>query len=132
MTYYVLMENNKIVHYRGSMESLKLDCELNGISFDEENVIEVEEEPVAFNGELHFKSDVSENDLIKEQMKEKRAQAYLIEVDPITAHIQRLRDEDEPDEQRISELIQERTEKVAEIKERFPYPEESEEVNGEA
>lgn len=63
-----------------------------------------------------------------EEQKEKRAQAYLIEIDPITAHIQRLRDEAEPDEQRIAELIQERAQKVAEIQARYPYPENVESI----
>ena len=58
----------------------------------------------------------------KEEQSEKRAQAYLTEVDPITAHIQRLRDE-EPESEKIAELLAERAEKVEEIKERYPYPE---------
>lgn len=62
-----------------------------------------------------------------EEQREKRAQAYLIEVDPITAHIQRLRDEEQTPEieAEIADLITERTEKVAEIKERYPYPTEA-------
>lgn len=66
-----------------------------------------------------------------EEQKEKRSQAYLAEVDPITVHIQRLRDETEPDEEKIAELIDERAEKVAEIKARYPYPEESGAGDGE-
>ena len=58
----------------------------------------------------------------KEEQSERRAAAYLAEVDPITAHIQRLRDDD-PESEEIAELITERSEKVAEIKERYPYPE---------
>lgn len=54
-------------------------------------------------------------------LKQMRADAYLAEVDPITAHIQRLRDDD-PESEEITELITERSEKVAEIKERYPYP----------
>ena len=65
-----------------------------------------------------------------EEQKEKRALAYLAEVDPITAHIQRERDEAEPDEEKIATLIDERANKVAEIKERYPYPEESEDADG--
>ena len=68
---------------------------------------------------------------LKEQ-KVKRAQAYLLEVDPITAHIQRERDEAEPDEEKIAALIAERAAKVEEIKARYPYPEESEAGDGEA
>ena len=58
-----------------------------------------------------------------EEQKEARAEAYRQEVDPITSHIQRLRDDEEPDEEKIEELIEERAEKVNEIKERYPYPE---------
>ena len=74
-----------------------------------------------YNSEYLLKEDIPAPTL--EEQKEKRAQAYLLEIDPITAHIQRLRDEAEPNEQRIAELIAERDTKVAEIKERYPYPE---------
>lgn len=59
----------------------------------------------------------------KEDQKAKRSAIYLIEVDPITAHIQRLRDEAEADEDKIASLIAERAEKVKEIKAKYPYPE---------
>lgn len=55
-----------------------------------------------------------------EEQKQARANAYLQEVDPITAHIQRLRDE-EGSEEKIKELIEQRKQKVEEIKERYPY-----------
>ena len=58
-----------------------------------------------------------------EEQKAKRAAAYAMDVDPITAHIQRLRDEAEPDEEKIAALISERTEKVAAIREKYPYSE---------
>lgn len=73
-----------------------------------------------YQGEYLLKSDIPAPS--EEEQKEKRAQAYLTEVDPITAHIQRLRDEAEPDEEKINELLQERSLKVQEIKERYPYP----------
>lgn len=76
-----------------------------------------------YKGELRFKTEVSEQDMIRERQKEKRAQAYLVEVDPITMHIQRERDKAEPDNEKIAALIAERGIKVAEIKERYPYPE---------
>lgn len=61
-----------------------------------------------------------------EEQKAKRAQAYQVEVDPITSHIQRLRDEEQTEEivNKIAELIEERNTKVQEIKERYPYGEE--------
>lgn len=60
----------------------------------------------------------------KEEQKEKRARAYQSEVDPITSHIQRLRDEEQTEEivAEIEQLIAERTVKVEEIKTRYPYP----------
>ena len=73
-----------------------------------------------YNGEYLLKSQIPAP--TQEEQSEKRAQAYLIEVDPITAHIQRLRDE-EPESEKIAGLLAERVEKVAEIKERYPYSE---------
>ena len=58
-----------------------------------------------------------------EEQKQARANAYLQEVDPITVHIQRLRDE-EGSEEKIKELIEQRKQKVEEIKARYPYQEE--------
>ena len=58
-----------------------------------------------------------------EEQRQNRAAAYKEEVDPITAHIERLRDEAEPDEAKLSELIAERSKKVEEIKQKFPYKE---------
>ena len=60
-----------------------------------------------------------------EEQKENRARAYQAEVDPITSHIQRLRDEEQTEETiaKINELIEERNAKVEEIKERYPYME---------
>ena len=75
-----------------------------------------------YNGEFLLKSDIPAPTM--EEQEAKRAQAYLLEVDPITAHIQRERDEAEPDEEKIAALIEERNQKVQEIKERYPYPEE--------
>lgn len=61
----------------------------------------------------------------EEEQKENRARAYQAEVDPITSHIQRLRDEEQTEETiaEIAELIAERALKVEEIKQRYPYPE---------
>lgn len=60
----------------------------------------------------------------KEEQSKRREQAYTLEVDPITCHIQRLGDEEQTPEieQEIAELKTERSEKVEEIKERYPYP----------
>ena len=82
-----------------------------------------------YNGEYLLKSDIPAPTY--EEQRQKRAAAYVIKVDPITANIQRERDEPEPDEDEIAALISERAEKVAEIKAMFPYPEEEEEEGGE-
>lgn len=60
-----------------------------------------------------------------EEQSEKREQAYREEIDPITCHINRLKDEEQTPEieAEIADLITERATKVAEIKERYPYSE---------
>lgn len=60
----------------------------------------------------------------EEEQKENRAKAYQNEVDPITSHIQRLRDMEQTEEiiSKINELIEERSQKVLEIQEKYPYP----------
>lgn len=68
--------------------------------------------------------EVPEHIPTKEEQSENRARAYEAEVDPITAHIQRLRDAEQTEEvvTEIAELIAERDAKVKEIKELYPYP----------
>lgn len=63
----------------------------------------------------------------KEQIEQLRASEYQMFVDPITSHIQRLRDMEQTDEivAEINQLIEEREQKVEEIKEKYPYPEQS-------
>ena len=67
----------------------------------------------------------------KEEQRQAREEAYKAEVDPITCHINRLKDEEQtPDViAEIASLVEERKAKVEDIKQRFPYPvEETEEV----
>ena len=67
----------------------------------------------------------------KEEQQKAREEAYKAEIDPITCHINRLKDEEQTPEviAEIASLVEERKAKVEEIKSRFPYPvEESEEV----
>lgn len=75
-----------------------------------------------YNGEYLLKSEIPAP--THDEQSEKRALAYQQEVDPITAHIQRLRDAEQTEEvvAEIEALIAERDAKVAEIKERYPYP----------
>lgn len=58
-----------------------------------------------------------------EEQRQNRERAYAQEVDPITAHIQRLKDQDPVPEGKIANLIAERDAKVEEIKAKFPYSE---------
>lgn len=59
-----------------------------------------------------------------EEQKEARAEAYRVEVDPITSQISRLRDEEQTTEiiEEINELLKKRNELVKDIQERYPYP----------
>ena len=67
----------------------------------------------------------------KEEQQKAREEAYKAKVDPITCHINRLKDEEQTQEviAEIASLVEERKAKVEEIKQRYPYPvEETEEV----
>lgn len=75
---------------------------------------------VAYNGDKYVKGFAPAID--NEYQSKMREKAYEAEVDPITAHIQRLRDDD-PESEEITELISERTAKREEIKARYPYAE---------
>ena len=90
-----------------------------------DEVVEDTEHTIAdydqYNDEYLLKSEIP---LPKDdEQSEKRANAYREEVDPITAHIQRLADEEQTEsiKAEIESLKAERAEKVKEIKERYPY-----------
>ena len=90
----------------------------------EENIV------YGYDGKMYLESECPEPPApTKEEQSEKRASAYQLEVDPITCHIQRLQDEEQTPEveQEIANLKQERSDKVEEIKERYPYPVEEQE-----
>lgn len=79
----------------------------------------------AYNGVWYVKGYAPEEPApTEEEQRKNREQAYTQEVDPITCHIDRLKDEEQTPEieQEIAELKQERSAKVEEIKERYPYP----------
>lgn len=61
----------------------------------------------------------------REDIEHARAARYTAEADPITAHIQRLRDAEQTDEvvDKIAALQEQRDAIVAQIKESLPYPE---------
>ena len=62
----------------------------------------------------------------KEEQQKAREEAYKAKVDPITCHINRLKDEEQTPKviAEIASLVEERKAKVAEIKARYPYSEE--------
>lgn len=88
--------------------------------------MEVEE---AYNGEWYLAGHCPVKPApTKEEVSETRRQLYIAQVDPITAHINRLKDEEQTDEviAQIEALKAERAEVVAKIKEENPYPVEEE------
>lgn len=94
--------------------------------FDKDTVDEAikeytdEDIETAYNGDKYLAGNAPATS--KEYQSKQREMAYVAEVDPITAHIQRLRD-DNPESEEIAELIAERTAKREEIKARYPYNE---------
>ena len=95
-----------------------------GLVFDEmvEDTEHTVEDYEQYQGEYLLKSDIPAP--TKEEQKEKRAQAYLIEVDPLHSQRQRnmvLGSWTEEDEEEYKLKVQELTN---EIQKRFPYPEE--------
>ena len=88
----------------------------------DEAIAEYEDEDIetAYNGEKYVKGYAPSID--NEYQREMREKAYEAEVDPISCHISRLRDDD-PESEEIATLIAERTAKREEIKARYPYAE---------
>lgn len=97
--------------------------------FDENTVDEVikkyEESDIetAYTGDKYLKGFVPKP--TNDEQSEKRRQAYIAETDPIQIHIDRLKDKEQTPEiiAKIETLRAERDEKIAAIKERYPYPE---------
>lgn len=120
---YKAIKNNKIIAISD------IDNEFPCLIKDE--VVEDTEHSVA-DYDLYYYEDKKSEYLLKsefpapthDEQSEKRALAYQNEVDPITAHISRLRDKEQTEEivAEIAELIAERDAKVEEIKARYPYP----------
>lgn len=76
-----------------------------------------------YNGEYLLKSEIHAPS--HEEQSAKREQAYIAETDPIQTHIDRLKDGEQTPEiiAEIEALRAERDEKIAAIKERYPYAE---------
>ena len=75
-----------------------------------------------YNGEYLLKSEIPAPS--HEEQSKKREAAYIAETDPIQTHIDRLKDGEQTPEivAEIEALRIERDEKIAAIKERYPYP----------
>ncbi len=116
---YKAIKDNKIIAVSDTDSQFKFMVK-DSVETDTEHTCEDYEQ---YNGEYLLKEDVPAP--TQEEQSEKRAAAYQQEVDPITCHIQRLEDEEQTPEieQEIADLKQERSDKVEEIKERYPYPE---------
>lgn len=82
---------------------------------------------VGYDGEFYLKGTEPKYTPTYEEQRQARAEAYRQEKDPITCQINSLRDEEQTPEviAEIAQLIEERKAKVEEIKQRFPYPEET-------
>lgn len=114
---YKALKENKIIAIN---ETGEFPCLVHDeVQEDTTHTIEDYEQ---YNGEYLLKSEIPAP--TKEEQREKRAEAYRIEKDPITCQIASLRDEEQTPEviAEIQELIIERDTKVEEIKARYPYP----------
>lgn len=114
--------------YAKIIDNTTNECEV-GLGTNDEFYISIGMEKMdvehAYNGAWYLKGYVPEEPApTEEEQRQKRELAYTLEVDPITCHINRLYDEEQTEEviAEIEALKQERSEKVEEIKCRFPYP----------
>lgn len=97
--------------------------------FDDETVDEAiveyadDDIEIAYNGEKYVKGYTPAID--NEYQSKQREKAYEAETDPIQTHIDRLKDKEQTPEiiAEIEALRIERDEKIAAIKERYPYAE---------
>ena len=130
----IIDENKKFILLDDNRDTLRTTALMlakqteNGYEpmFTEETVDEAiaeytdEDIEVAYNGEKYVKGYAPAID--NEYQSKMREKAYEAEIDPITAHISRLRDDD-PESEEIATLMAERTAKRDEIKARYPYAE---------
>ena len=122
---FIGYQNNIARYIKNTREELET---IRNVTFDKIEEVDFAE---MFNGIIY----TSEEELFNIKttvVKETRANLYATFVDPITAQINRLRDEDvtTPElEAEIASLIEERKQIVTEIKENNPYPVKIEEEN---
>ena len=123
---FILLDNDKDILCKTALMLAK-KTESGYVPMYDENTVEEaiaeyaeEDIEIAYDGDSYLKGYTPAID--NEYQSKMREAAYEAEVDPITAHISRLRDDD-PDSPDITDLIAERTAKREEIKARYPYAE---------
>jgi ATP phosphoribosyltransferase len=114
---FIGYQNNIARYIKNTREELEA---IRNVVFDKIEEVEFAE---MFNGVIY----TSKEELLQAQTKaveETRAGLYAARVDPITAHINRLRDEELTPEiaEEIAKLVEERKLLVEEIKAQHPYP----------
>ena len=115
MLYYELLSDNTI----GRSTNNKKIAQFLGLTLTTKQDI-----VYGYDGKRYFKgNEPTKPAPTKEEIQQIRKQLYIAEVDPITAQIQRLRDEEQSNEiaQKIEQLIIIRNAKVKEIKDKNPY-----------
>ena len=118
ITYYQ-KQNNEIIK---STPFEKVAKTWGSYETTEENIV------YGYNGKLYLESECPEIPApTEEEQRQKRAEAYRLEKDPLTCQITSLRDEEQTPEviEEINELLQKRAEVVKEIQDRYPYPTEN-------
>lgn len=91
-----------------------------------EIAIDSDEVVKGYDGDTYVKGyePIKSIEQLTEEVRVERERRYVSEVDPLTAQINRLRDEEQTPDiiARIEEVKLQRSAKVAEIKEANPYP----------
>ena len=115
---YKALKEGKIIAISDTDSEFKFLVK-DGVVEDIEHTCEDYEQ---YNGEYLLKSEIPAP--TEEEQRQKRAEAYRLEKDPITCQITSLRDEEQTPEiiEEINNLLQKRTEVVKDIQERYPYP----------
>lgn len=124
---FILTDKNRDILHRTALMLVKNQDGIYIPIFTEKTVDESIKEytdddiEIAYTGEIYIKGFAPKPDNIYQSKM--REMLYTAEIDPLTAHISRLRDENQTEEiaLKIAKLIDERREKVSQIKAKFPY-----------
>lgn len=111
--------NNKTKQVELGYEEYKQFYLDNGFTYIEDNLLEQ-----AYDGQWYLQGFApTKPQATNEEIKTFRVQEYIVNIDPITAEISRLRDEEQTDKNiaEINNLLKLRKNKVEEIKNQYPY-----------